>query len=172
MPVATRLVSVTAAVVAAAGLMAAPASADVRSFSDPPAAPGVIDIRNVRVDNSTTHREKIIVNVRMRNIRFGDGMSVYVDTRPGNAGPEYRMDAFANSEFAFHRVNTWGGPGRVVRCDGDRFRLAAGARRARIVFPRACLGNPGRVRIAVHAYRDDRSDWARSARNWLGFVRR
>ncbi len=167
-----RIIGFVAALVAATGLMTAPASAAVRTFDDPPGRPGAIDIRAVRVDNSTTRTHRVVVTVPMRSIRFGDGMTVHVDTRPRDAGPEYRIDGLANSEYAFRRTGSWSARGRVVPCDDARFRLAAGERRARVVFPRSCLDGPGRVRIAVHAYRDGRSDWARAARHWLGFVRR
>lgn len=168
-----RLGCVSAALAVATSLTSAPASADVRDFADPPrAAPGAIDIRNVRVDNATARPSSIIVRVRLRDIDFGDGMTVYVDTRPRNAGPEYKIEAFADSEFVLRRVDTWAARGRNVRCDDDRVSMTQSSRRARFVFPRTCVANPGRVRIAVHAFREGSSDWAKARRTWLGFVRR
>jgi hypothetical protein len=44
----------------------------------------------------------------------------------------------------------------------------------RAVLPRRCLGEPGAVRVAVHAVggMDDGRDWAKARRTFFGFVRR
>lgn len=168
---------VAAPVVAAfllVGAIGGPADANVRKFNDRRGdAPRSIDIRKVRVDNSTRHRNKVIVRIKQRRLRAGDSVSVYFDTKRKNRGPEFRITAHYASEYSMVRMKTWTKRDKGVTC-GYRYRLrmyASGVSRATV--HRKCLGKPGRVRVAVKTSRDGPGhDWARAKRRWLGRVKR
>jgi len=59
------------------------------------------------------------------------------------------------------------------RC-GYSMRINEATDVTRAVLPRRCLGEPGGVRVAVHAVggMDDGRDWAKARRTFFGFVRR
>ena len=168
------------ALAAATGLLvlgvAGPAEANVRRFLDSQSdTSSGIDIWSVRVDNSTADRSEVRVRVRQDDIDNGDSIAIYIDTRPADPGPEFAIFGTAGSEFTMHRMEGWKKPGPLVPFGcGYRERINVGKDLTRAVLPRSCMSKPGKIRVAVHATRDQPAagDWAPAKRSWLGFVRR
>ncbi len=177
MAVRNRVLVVAAAAVVASIAPTVPAHADVRRFTDPRHdTSSTVDILAVRVDNSTTHRNKVIVTVRQANVRFGDSITIYVDTRAKDPGPEYAIAGTTASEYLMRHQERWSGYGKPIpfQC-GYRLRIHQRTDATRAVIPRHCLGDPGRVRVAVKAVRGQpptSRDWAEARRSWLPWVRR
>ena len=147
-----------------------PAQADVRRFTDPRNdTTSSVDIWSVKVNNSSRHRNKIIVVVQQDSVGPGDSITIYLNTRPRDRGPEFSLSAFVASEYGMNRVETWSGDGRFVsdRC-GYQLKINEGTDRSRAVIPRRCLGKPGEIRVAVKAERGFQvtsRDWAKAHRN-------
>lgn len=153
-----------------------PAHADVQRFTDPRNdTSSSVDIRSVRVDNSTADRSAVVVAVQQDDVRIGDSIEIFVDTRPADPGPEFSISGYVASEYVMHHRENWKNPGRMVpfRC-GYRMRINEATDRTRVVMSRNCLGEPGKVRVAVLVERDASSthDWAKARRTWLGWVSR
>jgi hypothetical protein len=153
-----------------------PASADTRRFSDPNGDTGLpADITTVRVTNGS---ERVKVKARPGRVEFEDFFTYWLDTRPKNPGPEYRVDVVPNSDaFGLTRVDAFGEQGTPVPCDGLRATADnSNPEWISISVPRSCLENPGKVRVAVKArYTDgDTSvvDWAPAKRKFFGWVAR
>ncbi len=156
--------------------VAAPAEANVRRFDDSrrDTASGV-DIWSVRVDNSTADRQQVRIRIQQDNVRNGDDLGVYLDTRPADPGPEFVISGVVGSEFALHRMEWWKEPRALVpfKC-GYSMKIKESTDRTRVVLPRECIGTPAEIRVAVRATRNKPAarDWAAGRRDWLGFVRR
>jgi hypothetical protein len=151
------------------------AQADVERFRDARGDAGSsVDILRVRVDNSTIDRSKVVVAVQQKNVRLGDSITIYFDTRRADRGPEYSISAFVDSEYVMNRHEFWGRVGRPVPFECG-YRLRIRDDRSRAVIPRRCLGRPDEIRVAVKAVRTRPAtsrDWARDRRTWLGWVAR
>ena len=164
-----------AGVVVLASLLALPtASADTRRFRDAAGDTGLpADLTTVRVSNGT---ETVDISARPGRVEFGDIFVFWLDTRPRNAGPEYKVVVVPNSDaFGLVRVGAFGKRGRPVPCDGLRATADHGAPEwVSASVPRSCLRDPGKVRVAVKArYTDgDTSvvDWAPAKRRFFGWV--
>ena len=156
--------------------VAAPAEANVRRFTDShrDTAAGT-DIWSVRVDNSTADRQEVRIRIRQDNVRNGDALAVYLDTRPADPGPEFVMSGVVGSEYVLHRMEWWKEPRALVpfKC-GYSMKIKESTDRTRVVLPRQCIGTPSEIRVAVRATRNKPAarDWAAGRRDWLGFVRR
>jgi hypothetical protein len=79
----------------------------------------------------------------------------WIDTRPHDPGPEYRLYMYANSDvFGIQQTDTFEGPGWHWSCEhgvvmnSDNF--AAGAW-SWIGIPQHCLRGPGAVRVHVRS---------------------
>jgi hypothetical protein len=156
--------------------VASPAQADVQRFRDPQGdTRSGVDILSVRVDNSTADRREVRVRIRHDDLRLGHSITVYLDTRPADPGPEFAISGAAGSEYILNRTEGWKNMGRMVppRC-GYSMRINEGTEVTRVIVRRSCIGEPGRVRVAVRAQRDGTPaiDWAASRRTFLGFVSR
>jgi hypothetical protein len=146
-------------------LVAAPAQADDRAFSDArDDAPARVDIRAVRV----THRVKAlrvvvrIDDVRRNRDRSMDSFVVYIDSRRGRTGPEFYASV-EGFHWYFGRMRRW----RPVRSSDRDDPFTSGCRRARadvdvredrvtFVLPRTrrCIRRIARARVsAVAAHR-------------------
>lgn len=170
-----KTIAVAAAVIGLA--LAVPADADVRRFTDARNdTSSSVDIRSVRVDNSTTSPNKVIVTVRQDNVRIGDSITIYLDTRPHDPGPEYSIGGAVASEFLMRHRERWKGSGRVVPFDcGYKLKIHQKDDRSRAVMPRSCLGDPGKVRVAVkveRGYPPASHDWAKARKTWFSWVHR
>jgi hypothetical protein len=170
-------------------LVAAPAQADDRAFSDArDDAPARVDIRAVRV----SHRVKALrVVVRLDNMRRNrdgsmDSFVVYVDSRRRRTGPEFYA-SIEGFHWYFGRMRRW----RPVRSPDRADPFTSGCRRARadvdvsadkvtFVLPRTrrCIGKIARARVSVvaaHRVRPSGSkivvDHAPARRRFYGPVR-
>jgi hypothetical protein len=153
-----------------------PAYADTRRFTDRAGDTSLpADITTVRVSNGA---ELIKVAIRPGRVEFEDQFTFWLDTRPKNAGPEYKVGVLPNSEaFGLLRVGAFNEQGTPVRCDGlrataDHFTPEW----VSISVPRSCLRHPGKVRVAAKArYTDGDTtvvDWAPAKRKFFGWVGR
>jgi hypothetical protein len=151
-----------------------PANAETRRFRDQAGDTGLsADITTVRVSNGP---DLVEVAIRPGRVEFGDHFTFWLDTRPKNPGPEYKVGVLPNSDaFGMTRVGAFGQRGTPVPCDdlratADHFAPAW----VSISVPRSCLGDPGKVRVAVKArYVDGDAgivDWAPARRTFFGWV--
>ena len=169
-----RNVSALAASILAVGLAAGPASANTRHFDDPVGdTKAHNDIRWVTVNNGGATGKSLVVRVRMSDVRIGDELRVFVDTRSNNPGPEWRMSAYADSEWILERVDTWDSAGTSSSCPG-RVRLTESRDTSRWRTSRDCLDIGDKVRVAVRTQEANSAqhDWARAYRMFLGWVAR
>lgn len=171
----SKTVSAATCAVLAVGV-ALPADANVRRFTDSHRdSDSGVDIWSVRVDNSTAVRNEVRIRVKQDDVRFVGSVTIYIDTKPTNPGPEFALFGAAGSEYTFNHTKSWTETrGQVpFRC-GYRMRINETTDVTRAVLPRRCLGEPGAVRVAVHAVggMDDGRDWAKARRTFFGFVRR
>jgi hypothetical protein len=163
--VATLLASLT---------VATPAAAAVRTFHDRAGDTGVrADITTVRVSNSDT---RVAVAARVGRINFEDFFTFWFDTVPANAGPEYKVVVFPNSDgITLKRLGSFGASGTTVSCGGLRAQADAfGEDLVRVSVPRSCMRNPGAVRVSLRArYKFPErtiADWAPAERAFFGSV--
>lgn len=153
-----------AAAVAAAALLVptATAWAETTRFDDRPRpTKSSTDVRWVEVTNDHAS-DRFGVKVRVDKIRLGSTLVVYVDRNLHNPGPELRMVAVPDSEWALYRVNTWGQRGREMgTCGRVRMSSFDHEHRATWTAERTCLGIHGQVRVAVKMVDPQgRADWA------------
>lgn len=147
----------------------APAQADTRTFRDQGAHLTTVEV---------IHGAQVEVKASVGPYRIGSYFTFWLDTRASNAGPEYKMEVYPNSDgLAVLRVGNFSDKGRAVRCPG--FRATAdvfGPEVVTITVPRSCIGNPSRVRVAVRAYYDvpgpNVIDWGPGLRQFFGWVHR
>lgn len=131
------------------------------------------DIAQVSLNHSV---RRALVRIRFYEWDV-DGVSVYVDTRRQNAGPEFRLDFYYTGLGGwmtdFFRVDDFAQEGRHIDCavpnagfDGDVvwFPVARSCLRSRGVTPKA-------IRVTVRSADDGKVDWAPRyrafAREWV-----
>jgi hypothetical protein len=134
------------------------AHADQRSFRDRAGdnvgRGGYGDLGRVVVDHG---RRAVRITVSAaRGGNLGDGLDIFVDTRGGRSGPEYRMgwEMYLSEAVFIGSVRGWGYDDyENQRCRGKRVR--GGLEKATFVVPRSCLTEgrrkPARVRVNVQA---------------------
>ena len=155
------------------------AEADIQRFSDGRNDVNrTSDIHWVKIDNATSNPNKVKVVIEQDELApdLADTLQVFINTRADHRGPEYRYTVA--QDYFLTRMRSWTRPGRPVRgCqsflggpdyDRDRWNIA---------IPRDCIGNPGRVKVAVHLtrfypHKRDTSDWAKDNRTFLPSVAR
>lgn len=160
--------------------LAAPASAATRYFADEPGdTGGAGDITVVKVANSSAGNTRIGVRAQVGEFSPGDSFTAWFDTRRSDRGPEYKVEAIANSDaFGLARVETFRSRGTPVTCSGLRVTAdALTAREIAISVPRSCMGSPRTVRVALKAQYVDADgettvDWAPAKRKFFGSVSR
>ena len=165
------LAAALAVVAAGAALPLPPASAGSGGFTDPDDA-GAPDVRRVAIKNDSPRQIRVVV-------RYDGGLAdvarVYVDTRPGDPGPEFLLDQSIDSSgaerrFSVHRVERWGDDptaGNTVCSLRSRPGRRGGDDKMSYPVPRSCLGDAGTVRVAVLGFdRTGGRDWAPRARHF------
>ena len=113
----------------------------------------------VRNDRET---DRFRVAVKADRIVLGSSLTIYVDRNLRNRGPELRMMAVPDSEWALYRVDKWGERGREVTTCG-RARMSASSAREVAVWraSRDCLHLHGAVRVSAKMIDvKGRVDWA------------
>lgn len=170
-----RTAILRAAAILAASLMTSvavltPAQADTRTFRDKGGR-----LTTVKVTHGGTN---VTVAANVGPMEIGSYFTFWLDTNARNAGPEYKTEVYPNSDgLAVLRVGSFSDKGTAIRCDG--FRASAdvfGPEVVTIKVPRSCIGNPGRVRVAVRAYYEvpgpNVIDWGPARRQFFGWVYR
>lgn len=156
-----------AALLAVTGL-AAPASAEVVRVVDGDDSAAAVDLLTARVAHAPRQVRVRTVhdNLLRQAIRAGQSITVFVDTDPDDAGPEYRLTGGLNrgTDYRLQRVDRWAGDGPTLTC---RHRMEIDWRKDVVVvsFGRGCLGRPDTVRVAVRA--GETSHEGREYVDWL-----
>jgi len=147
-----RSLAAIAVALIAGTLTASPASAETRSFRDDDRAGGPTGVTSFRVQNGPN---ALTVDIRhARRLKTDD---LWIDSRGGDPGPEYRVRLIANSDYdkPLRRVETFHtGNGRPWPCQGttlhsDDFEPGAVSH---IRIPQDCISGAGRVRVHVDSY--------------------
>jgi len=130
-------------------------------------------LKTVRVNHS---EYRVIVMARTGNLLKADYITVWFDTKSGNAGPEYKVVVRANSDDPqLNQIGAFGQKGMKVPCDG--LRVAAdiySSDKMRVSVPCSCLEHPDKVRVSlrgryIYAQRIV-DDWAPAKRKFFGWV--
>lgn len=145
-----KLLVGAAAAALTVSLSAPPAEAQTSTYLDKDGGVGTA-IRSITVNNTA---KSLRVTMKHKKLLYGD--TVWIDSRPGDAGPEYRVMFLANSDsISLERVESfktksgaaWSCAGAEVRSDN----FAPGAN-SWIDIPRKCLKGPGKVRIQTESW--------------------
>lgn len=164
---------------------------DTRTFNDSTTdETSYMGIRWVKVQNGWTadgtwHNNLKIVT-RVNDIPhppdFAGITSFFIDTKPSNAGPEYRLRVI--QDVGLYRVNSWNDHGTAVPwgCGAGRYGYdawygQAGGDYNRVIttIKRACIGHAGKVRVSVHTTVENRprqQDWAKARTRFYPWVLR
>jgi hypothetical protein len=152
-----KKLSRAARILAAAGLalgllgLAAPAQAEQYSIDDPADASGS---RNDIYGFSYSHLDKrvrfVILVDDLRKVSNA-GATLYLDTKPGNPGPEFALGTGLSSgtDYALFRVDNWKSAGDGPLNCSYRLELRYKADKVVGSVSRACLKNPKTVAAAV-----------------------
>jgi hypothetical protein len=159
-----------AAGLAATATLAPAAHAGTRTFTDRGAHLTTVEVAHTK--------SKVRVVADVGPMHLGDHFTFWLDTDPGNRGPEYKAEVYPNSDgVRLLRVGSFSSAGRGVDCDG--FRATAdvwGPEEVSITAPRSCIGKPARVRVAVRASYavpgPDVIDWGPATKKFFGWVAR
>jgi hypothetical protein len=160
-----KIPAISLAAVVTATVLALPAAtawAETKRFDDGPhPTKSSTDVKWVEVTNDHAG-DQFATKVRVDAIQLGSTLVVYVDRNLQNPGPELRMVAAPDSEWALFRVNTWGQRGREIdTCGRVRMSSFDHTHRATWKAERSCLGIHGHVRVAVKMVdAEGRADWA------------
>lgn len=143
------------------------ANAATTTYLDPSGDTGArSDIRRVQVDNSRA-TDLFRVRVRVDRVILGTDVSVYVDLNRKNRGPELRMSAAPDSEWALSRVKGWKDRGkRIALCGKVRFSTDF---KPVVVWrtTRTCVNLQGKARVAVKLRdKGHGTDWAPAPRRF------
>ena len=169
-----RATAITAVSLFAAAALALPAHAESRTFRDKIGDTGVSgDLKTVRVNHS---EHRLIVVARTGNLLKVDYVTLWFDTKSGNAAPEYKVVVRADSESPeLRRIEAFGQKGTTVSCDGLRVTAdILASDKIRVSIPRSCLEDPAQVRVSlrgryIYAQRIV-IDWAPAERKFFGWV--
>lgn len=125
------------------------------------------DIRWVRVHNDRQD-DRFRVAVKTDEIITGSSLTLFVDRNRKNPGPELRMVAVPDSEWALYRVNKWGQRGTEIATCG-KVRMSASSKRDVVSWrtSRTCIGLEGAVRVSAKMTDAmGRVDWAPKKRHF------
>ncbi len=154
-----KLVVAAVAAVVTASLNAPVASAQTRAYPDHDGGPGTA-ITGITVENAI---HVLRVNSRHKSVLLED--TVWIDSRMGDPGPEYRINGLANSDaLTFQRVESfktqvglpWDCPGARARSDNFAPKAIS-----RVTIPQTCISGPGKVRVQTQSKnKNGYVDWA------------
>ncbi len=150
--------------------LAGPATAATATFED--ASGDVahpVDLQSVEVVNEKNLRIVLQHDDLRRSYKSGASGTVFLDTDPSRKGPEYVFAGgyFEGADYALIKTDGWTFGRRAVplTCSYEmHLDYAADVTRMRI--SRACLDNPGKVRVAVKVA-GEQAD-GDIVRDWLG----
>ncbi len=159
--------------------LAAPAGAAVTTYNDGADATGSLtDILTVRVAHGTTLALVKITfpDLRKRSEAGPSGISIYLDTRPGRRGPEYRLGTGLQNgtDYQLMRMRDWKPVGGVLSCNYD-LNLQFGKDRLVFKTTRGCIGTPSDLRVGARMVDHFDSshpivDWMKKPRQWTTWV--
>jgi hypothetical protein len=128
------------------------------------------DIGWVEVGNNH-RRDRFALRVGLSRVVYGASLTVWVDSRPRNAGPEFRMVAHADSEWQLYRVDRWGQRGAPTDTCGQVRYSKATPQLASWRTTRTCLDVRRGVRVAVRVRDAGHGvDWAPARRHFFDRV--
>jgi hypothetical protein len=145
--------------------VAAPESTQVftDSKTDVPSGVGLYRVR-------VTNRAQLVVTTKHRDLRkaaYGDGFTVFVDTRTSHPGPEYAVVGglhdgtdWVTARATRHWKVVRGHPfGAIATCSSD-LEIHYKTDKLRVILGRDCLcGHQGRVRVSVRVGDQDFTDY-------------
>lgn len=167
----TTILSAASLTIAALALTQLPASADGIGVEDPQDLGHGVDLRSVEVQHggrnvvvTTTHTDLV------ESFRSGSSGSVFLDTDPTDAGPEYVFAGgyFVGTDYALLRTDgfankLWGEP-----VEGSyRMKVDYDADQVRMRISRDAIGSPDEVRVAVRVA-GTRPNGKNTGTDWLG----
>ena len=169
----TRLLAAAGGLALAVGL-AGPAAAETTTFDDgADATASLNDILRVKVNHGVGQVAVRISFTDLRKKSAGGPASIgiFLDTRPGRKGPEFRLGSGLNegTDFQLMRMKNWKPVGNPKTCEHD---LDLQFKRNRLVFKvaRDCIGTPDAVRIG--AKMTDQFDGSHPVHDWMKGPRR
>lgn len=167
----TRVLAPAALALLLLGLVAAPASADRVAQGDPADMGGASlnDIRRVTVDHDSlevTVRVKV-VDLRRTSEEGPAGLTLRLDTRAGQRGPEYRLTTgmYSGMDYQLMQVRDGHAVGDPMTCD-HHVRLGYRTDVVTFTAARRCLATPHRIRVGVKM--TDLYDGSHPVTDWLG----
>lgn len=168
----------TAPVLASALLAGAvaPALGATESFPDPVDTPDGVDVTSMKVKHE--NRVKVVLEHNGMSKKAAVDITYWLDTKPRNRGPEYRIWFAANADgFDISRVDTWRDRGRSVDCVRHGARADTFTDDPIVMWVhRSCLGDPKKVRVGVKVRETEDGtrtvDWVPGKREFSGWVRR
>lgn len=177
-----RLTIGAAVALVSSAVLAGPAAADTAAFDD---ARGDMlghgaDIWRVRAVNDDHVRVRVKHDDLVRSWRSGSSIAVYLDTDRQRRGPEFVLQGatYEGADYALLRADGWkpaSGQTAPMRC-GYGMTLDYVRDTATVEIDRACLRNPGRIRVAVKTGGDLDNhtvvDWLGGLRHWTPWVAR
>jgi hypothetical protein len=127
------------------------------------------DLHNVRVVNEAAVRVKVRHDDLVRSFESGSGIKVFIDTKRGQAGPEYIFlgGTFEGSDYALVKADGWKPASRraePLAC-GYIMKLNYADDIANIRIDHECIGDPDEVRVAVRTGGETDSGFVH---DWLG----
>ncbi|GAA5109630.1 hypothetical protein GCM10023339_09930 [Alloalcanivorax gelatiniphagus] len=171
----TTLLSAATVTVAALALAhLAPAHADAIGVSDPADLDHGVDLRSVEVEHKARNVVVTTTHTDLRaSFRSGSSGSVFLDTDPADAGPEYVFAGgyFVGTDYSLLTTegfasSAWGEP-----VEGSyRMTLDFDLEHVRMRVSREAIGSPDEVRVAVRVA-GSRPDGSTTAKDWLGAPR-
>jgi hypothetical protein len=160
------------------GAVAAPAS--TRVFTDSRTeVPSGVGLYRVRV----TNRAQLVITTKHRDLRrhaYGNGFTIFVDTRTSHPGPEYAIvgglhdgsdwvTARATRRWKVVRGDAFG---EIWSCNSD-LKIDYKTDKLRVVLGRDCLGGyQGRVRVSVRVGDQDFADYGPAKETFYPWIPR
>jgi hypothetical protein len=177
-PTAALVLCVTAA------LLAAPTAAAAAEQRFPDARGDTRSPADI-VAVTLAHGDRVVVRVRHRDLSFQAGeapatLRVIYAVRGHSPGPDYwlKMAYQSDPSVQLRSAGDWGEPAgpRVPGCTGERVRVSSDLDVTRVSVPRACFGNPERIRVNVRVTphpedvgRADNAPGAEQLGPWVGY---
>ena len=138
------------------------------------------DIYGAKVVNEKNVRVVLRVADLVPTYKSGAGVTVYLDTDPADAGPEFAFlgGMFEGTDYGLVRTEGWNVPDnpRVVR-GFHIMKLDYDNDVARFRMTRAALDHPGKVRVAIRTSGEQNDgdivhDWLHARRDFTSWVKR
>lgn len=144
-----------AMVAIAASALVAPAHADTRTVTDPNESGTAADTRRVKVShyyNASGVRGRVVVRARVGKVTFGDRFELWLDTPAGPARPGYFAQIRPETEYGpILEVAGWKTRGKASCSRWEARSVSGDDETVTFSIPRACLGNPRRIRVSLRS---------------------